>query len=380
MRLSSRRVGTAPDMHFADPMTSSPNAVSLIPDNPSTVFPHNPLTLDDLGGFGRSGSMIMGNSSSFPYALQMSNPIGHTLLASSQHVGIAPDMHFTDTMIPNPDAVSWMPLSPYIPPTLDNLGGFGTSGSLAMGSNHSYSYALETLNPNGHTSLVPSRHFGTAPEMPFADPMISSPNAVSWTSDSPSTVLYYHDGSLCNPPTLDGLGGFERSGSPAMGSNYSSSYTSQTQNLNDHTSDALVSPQYTIANSDNPEPDMLTYDPSSYNGFHQWPNFFTAQLPSQSQPPASQTPSILVQKHTSYPFFVCYWLRGDTRCGYEGTVEQLRQHCQRSHLRECRDACIQCRWEGCEYHTRGDPSIHVMRRDCMWRHINEVHLNHRRTT
>ncbi|KAG0699028.1 hypothetical protein DFH29DRAFT_1081507 [Suillus ampliporus] len=197
------------------------------------------------------------------------------------------------------------------PPTLHSTQGnlghstIERSSNPVMGSNfYSSSYAsLQTLNLIDHNSLASSRYFGTVPDMPFADPMMLSPNAVSRTSYNPSTVLYY--GSPHNPPTLDDLGGFGRSGSLARGSNYSSPYASQTQNLNDHTLHPPVSSQHTVADSDNAEPGMFTYDLSS----HQWQNFFIPQPPpSQSQLLASQSYSIPAQNHTSSPLFICHWL------------------------------------------------------------------------
>ncbi|KAG0699030.1 hypothetical protein DFH29DRAFT_1016226 [Suillus ampliporus] len=102
--------------------------------------------------------------------------------------------------------------------------------------------------PVSHTvpASSESQHVVTAPErMHLAVPVISSPNAISWTSDNPlsrTAVLYY--GFTHSPQTLDELGVaslFGSSTSPAMGSNYSAAYPFQMQNPVSHTVPASAS-------------------------------------------------------------------------------------------------------------------------------------------
>ncbi|OAX40301.1 hypothetical protein K503DRAFT_768701 [Rhizopogon vinicolor AM-OR11-026] len=85
------------------------------------------------------------------------------------------------------------------------------------------------------------------------------------------------------------------------------------------------------------------------------------------------------QSHSfSPPSFSCQWLLADTPCGFSGTLKELKAHCKKGHFFGPNNARIECRWHGCNYHKRDDCTMHDMRRDCMWRHIYEVHLGMKR--
>ncbi|KAG2126844.1 hypothetical protein DEU56DRAFT_537845 [Suillus clintonianus] len=242
--------------------------------------------------------------------------------------------------------------------------------------------ALQPVNSIVHVPPMYPQHVGTASVSPSAAPVISSPKLVwsllytasntasSAISDNPwsrTPVLYYD--SPCNPPALDDLGDVSlRSNSLATEGN-----AFQTHNLDDHTSCFPLSsePRYTA-----PDPE-LTYSPSSYSSLSQWQDLVI------SQPPLShpQEPYLIpIPNRPSAPPVICRWLYNGRRCGHETTLGEYKQHWKLNHFPECRDALIQCRWQDCDYHKRGDPSIRVMLRGCMWRHIHEVHLGHRRST
>ncbi|KAG2039012.1 hypothetical protein BDR03DRAFT_953384 [Suillus americanus] len=81
----------------------------------------------------------------------------------------------------------------------------------------------------------------------------------------------------------------------------------------------------------------------------------------------------------SHPFLLsCRWLYDDAPCEFIGTLDELKAHCKTSHFAGPPDAQIECHWEACTYHRRDDHTVHVMRRDCMWRHTCEVHLGMKR--
>jgi len=76
----------------------------------------------------------------------------------------------------------------------------------------------------------------------------------------------------------------------------------------------------------------------------------------------------------------CLWLLNGAPCGFTGSLDRLKTHCASSHFAGRRDMQFKCQWEGCHYHKRDDPTVNVMRRDSMWRHVLEVHLGVKRGT
>lgn len=98
-------------------------------------------------------------------------------------------------------------------------------------------------------------------------------------------------------------------------------------------------------------------------------------------PPIANHPySIPRRSHRSPLRLSCRWLCDDILCEFTGTLKELKAHCKTIHFSGPQNAQLQCRWEACDYHKRGHPTVHVMRRDCMWRHTCEVHLGMRRGT
>jgi len=83
---------------------------------------------------------------------------------------------------------------------------------------------------------------------------------------------------------------------------------------------------------------------------------------------------------SSPPLLTCLWLLDGIPCGFTGPLEALKPHCKSSHFSGPQDAQMKCHWKGCDYHKRDDPAVDIMRRDCMWRHISEVHLGMKRGT
>ncbi|KAG1832885.1 hypothetical protein DFJ58DRAFT_918135 [Suillus subalutaceus] len=65
-------------------------------------------------------------------------------------------------------------------------------------------------------------------------------------------------------------------------------------------------------------------------------------------------------------------------CEFIGTLEELKTHCKAIHFTGPTVVKIECRWEGCDYYKRNDPTVRVMRRDTIWRHIYETHLRLKR--
>ncbi|KAG1726259.1 uncharacterized protein EDB91DRAFT_1166434 [Suillus paluster] len=228
----------------------------------------------------------------------------------------------------------------------------------------------------------------------------------------------FHNTQYYNPV----LGGtiVRRSSPSAMGSDYSSSYTLQMPYPDVCLSRPTFPSEYT--NHDTPfvfDPEMSTSHFSGYNELlYQWQNSiipqprppsgpstpvilpplaaefsqinFTSQpcashgrnasYPSD-QPPINQPYPITLHSHPSSPLLLsCRWLQDDTLCVFTGTLEALKAHCKTSHFAGPPNAQIECRWEACGYHKRDCPTVHAMRRDCMWRHTSEVHLGMKRGT
>ncbi|KAG0702778.1 hypothetical protein DFH29DRAFT_919680 [Suillus ampliporus] len=226
-----------------------------------------------------------------------------------------------------------------------------------------------------------------------------------------------------NAPTLhstqhyDHVSGGTAFISPEMRS--SSSYAFPMLYPDVHHSPSTFSSQHTGANQDIPFAFDREMPTVLYNEFpHQWQNSAIPQpaplsrpLPSMILPPFSaessqmifalqpcashggniyypsdrpatnQPYSIPLHSHPSSPLLLsCRWLRGDTPCGFTGTLKVLKAHCRTSHFSGSQNTQIECRWEACDYHKRDDPTVHAMRRDCIWRHTSEVHLGMKRGT
>ncbi|KAG1788661.1 uncharacterized protein HD556DRAFT_848616 [Suillus plorans] len=213
-------------------------------------------------------------------------------------------------------------------------------------------------------------------------------------------------------PVLGGAS-IGHSSSPAIGSGYLAPRTSQKVYPNDPSS---LSSQYTITN--NPpfvfDPNMPNSTFSPYNiSPHQWQTHAAPQpgplslsltpmiLPLQAaeftfvmqphanygeqidhplnQPTLNQPFPFAPHSHPSSSLVSCQWTNDAAiHCEFIGTLEALKSHCKIVHLFGPSITQIECHWEGCDYHSRDDPTVRVMRRDCIWRHIREVHLRLKR--
>ncbi|KAJ8595618.1 hypothetical protein M405DRAFT_330931 [Rhizopogon salebrosus TDB-379] len=237
-----------------------------------------------------------------------------------------------------------------------------------------------------------------------------------------------------NPPTLhsteyyDPMLGCINVGhhSPlTVGINYPSSHILPIQYLDHYASHFPLSSQYSVTKQDMPL--VSRYALPLYNDSpHQWQNFATPQpghpslqLPlmgpaaltvGSSQhsshlghisPPPNQLSPIPVRSYNNSPphpgrryrasaerhsnpspplLISCGWLLNGIPCGFAGPLEALSTHCKSSHFSGPKNAQIECRWEGCDYRKRNDPTVYVMRRDCIWRHTYEIHLGMKRGT
>ncbi|KAG1734518.1 hypothetical protein EDB19DRAFT_1727489 [Suillus lakei] len=276
----------------------------------------------------------------------------------------------------------------------------------------------------------PTQSVSTFDPQAFVIPQPQSVYPYPTTTNSPASVPNYvswhntptHNTTQSYNPALGGAS-IWHSSSPAMGDDYSSPSTLQNMHPNDgYPSRSTISSQYTVANHDTPlvvGPDMATSGFSPYNiSSHQWQNppvpqpgslsppltpvipppltaepsrFIFVNQPRASrgdhigysnQPPINQPYSSPLHSYPSSPLPSCQWLNDDTvtPCGFIGTLDALKVHCTTSHFTGPRMVQIECQWEGCSYYKRDEPAVRVMRRDCIWRHICEVHLMLKRST
>ncbi|KAG1749539.1 hypothetical protein EDB19DRAFT_146804 [Suillus lakei] len=378
-------------------MSASTPQKSTILDNYS--FAHNPSTPQSNQynrgvGFG-SGPPGMGSNEC---AFQTLGPISCSSPASLRHVATMSDTHAVIPMMENPNVAPWMSDSlssknvtsrgsPHNPRTPHDLGGArsGTSSHPATGRVYLSPHAFPTPGPIDHTSVSSQRSM-TASDAHSIVRMMANPNAASRTLDNLKTAVSH--GCSQSVPYLHGLGG-ARSGTtsyPAMGRVYLSSHAFPTSGPVGHTSPVSSQRGMTASDTHNVVPMMANPNAVSWTPG----NLRTAvsQGPSQCVPylhdigggrSISQLPSTQSETPINQPSpLLCWWVHNNARCGHEGTLEDLKQHWHDSHLPECPGAMIQCQWECCDYHKRGNPSINVMLRSSVWRHISEVHLMHRR--
>lgn len=224
----------------------------------------------------------------------------------------------------------------------------------------------------------------------------------------------------CHNPALGGAS-IDYSSFPALESGYSTQLTSQGVYPNGRSSQSNISSQHTVATIHTPfflDPTMPPSDFLRYNILpHQWQThvvpqprhlslpvtpmippplvaehsrFIYAMQPhvspgeqtgySSNYPPVHQPYSFPLHAHPSSSLLSCQWLNDDTvtHCGFTGTLKALESHCKTIHFTGTRIAQIECHWKGCDYYKRNDPTVRVMRRDCMWRHTCEVHLRLKR--
>lgn len=84
-------------------------------------------------------------------------------------------------------------------------------------------------------------------------------------------------------------------------------------------------------------------------------------------------------RRSSSTTFHCDWLdENNELCEFEGSLGDLKKHVTSKHLLGAQNASNRCHWQGCEYQKRADPTVHDMRRDSTWRHVQEKHLKMKR--
>ncbi|KAG0706349.1 hypothetical protein DFH29DRAFT_901947 [Suillus ampliporus] len=206
---------------------------------------------------------------------------------------------------------------------------------------------------------------------------------------TPETTLH----STQNNGHVSGGTRIEHSSSPAiLGSNSLSSYASPIRYPNVHRSCSLDLPPYNdlsqhwsnfaISQPGPPSRPLPLIIPPHVAAESPQTRFASQPRASHggricycsNQPPMSQPDSDQLHSHPPSPLLLsCRWRRDDGICGFTGTLRTLRAHCQTSHFIGPNIAQIACRWETCDYHKRGDLTVHVMRRNCMWLHTYEIH-------
>ncbi|KAG2048039.1 hypothetical protein BDR06DRAFT_999895 [Suillus hirtellus] len=113
-------------------------------------------------------------------------------------------------------------------------------------------------------------------------------------------------------------------------------------------------------------PPFISHSPSAGESSHLIPTSFTehpTSIPLQSDIPL-------------FPLLLyCGWVCEGVLCTFATeNLQDFRAHCGASHFAGPKEAPIACEWQNCHYTKRGDPTVHVMRRDSIWRHTCEKHL------
>ena len=104
---------------------------------------------------------------------------------------------------------------------------------------------------------------------------------------------------------------------------------------------------------------------------------------NQLPPPQTHRRSSL-HRHTSRNYTqeaaqlisqACRWRLGDNVfCNFVGSQKELKAHISSAHLSGPQGGRLECRWEACHHHGRGQSADGTMRRDSIWRHVQERHL------
>ncbi|OJA12154.1 hypothetical protein AZE42_10543 [Rhizopogon vesiculosus] len=140
-------------------------------------------------------------------------------------------------------------------------------------------------------------------------------------------------------------------GVPAMGNDSQLSYSPPMQSSNTRTPHDSQQQWHSSA-SYPPQADVLRSQPD---------------VPTTSTSPPGRGRG----DHVNHPSRSCRWLG----CVFEGSIDELKRHFTNSHLTGPQDARITCLWDGCHYSRRGRPEVDTMRRDSVWRHVLEKHLD-----
>ncbi|KAG2756831.1 hypothetical protein P692DRAFT_20825286 [Suillus brevipes Sb2] len=106
-------------------------------------------------------------------------------------------------------------------------------------------------------------------------------------------------------------------------------------------------------------------------------------FPYEMQPPEHPPTHRHPPHHSSPILYTCGWrLPDDTLrvCGFRGALGALKAHHKTHFNAGPSNQQVECQWNGCDYKRRSDSTVSSMRRDCIWRHILEVHLGKQRAT
>ncbi|KAG2108000.1 uncharacterized protein F5147DRAFT_696122, partial [Suillus discolor] len=338
-------------------------------------------------------------------------PNDHSSSVSSQHIATTWDIiHAVVPMMENSNVFLWtsdsppsrnviLHGSPHNSPIPHDLEGAGSRTSSHPATERVYlsPCSFSMPGPIGHTLDMPSQYSMATSDTGSVVHIMENPNSTaSWAPNNLMTAAmtaasYDWSGESQRMPYLHELGG-ARSGAPshpAIGSDYSSPQALQMPEPIRHTSP--VYSQCGMPTSDTLSVVPMMANPNAVSWTADNLRTTVSRGPSQSvscvhdlgganfgfQLPSSLAQSELPRNQPSP--LICRWVHDNAPCGYEGTLEDLKQHWYDDHLPGFRGAMIRCQWERCNYHRqRGDRSMNVMRRSSVWRHISEVHLMYRR--
>ncbi|KAG2107440.1 uncharacterized protein F5147DRAFT_697300, partial [Suillus discolor] len=327
---SSQHIATTSDIHAVIPMMANSNVVLWTSDSPSSRnailhgSPHNSPTPHDLGGAGSrtSSHPATGRVYLSPRSFPIPGPIGHTLPMSSQCSMTTSDMHSVVPMMENPNAASgsWAP---------NNLRAAASHGWSGESQFVPYLHELGGARSGAPSHLAIESDYSSPQALPM--PM---PRAIG------HTLPVY---SQCGMTTSDTLSVIPMMANP----------NAVSRTPNNLRTAVSRGPSQSVS---------CIHNLGGVNSGFQLP-----PSPAQSELPINQ-PSLLL----------CRWVYNNSPCRYEGTLEDFKHHWYDDHLPEFPGAMIQCQWEHCNYHGRGDRLMNDMRRSFVWRHISEVHLMHRR--
>ncbi|KAG2132829.1 uncharacterized protein EDB93DRAFT_893227 [Suillus bovinus] len=347
-------------------------------------FAHNnPPTLQHNRDVSFGSSPPTMGSQECPLRMSVVNDYG--LSASTQHIATMSDMNTVVPTMENFNVIPWtsgspssgdaiLPGSPHILPNpCYDLGDarFRSASPSHPGIGGAYwsPHAFQMLGLIGHTSPVSLQRSMTASCTHSVVPMMANSNSVSfWEPDNHKTGAS-DDRSHCRSYLHD-VGGASSGvlSHTSMERVYLPPHAFPMPGPIGHTS--LVSSQCGMTASNTHSVVSMMANPNAVS----WTPCNISHGTSQSVPPPVQS-----ELTTNQPsLYLCRWVYNNAPCGYDGTLEDLKQHWYHNHLPKCPGVSIPCQWEHCNYHKRGHPSNNKMVRCSVWRHISEVHLKRRR--
>ncbi|KAG1821564.1 uncharacterized protein BJ212DRAFT_1332024 [Suillus subaureus] len=100
-------------------------------------------------------------------------------------------------------------------------------------------------------------------------------------------------------------------------------------------------------------------------------------------PPSTHHPYFLpAHSHPLSPLLSCQWIQEDTHriCEWKGARQALKAHFKTHIIPGPPRAKYNAGGMACSYTKRSKPLVRSMRRDCMYRHVSEIHLRMKRVT